>query len=312
MCNWRRQHLLRAAAASPGTDLEDVACLPGISDFRPGVYHMPSTRARDNSADDDWHSEQQQQQRQPASPSGLCPGGSSSSGDRCVPSWAAEVCLRSQQLPGRVSVSNWLDDDETGAACEALCAFAVPALSPSCSAQPADDAAASSNSVACDGSQPSSSVCSEDSRPSSRQSSSTTAGFGSSVGLGGPLAESSSMGSGCLAAAEAPFEWDMSLHLPLWVSRHEREAIEARLDGWVERLLEVGADVRGLAGEQTRCCAASGWAARSASALDIVSSALLCMLFACCSQIGFLLGRGVVLLTCCVCCTSCCVALQLC
>lgn len=276
---------------------------------------MPRSRQRDSSTDDDWHCEQQQQ-RQAASLDGLCPGGSSiSTGDRCVPSWAAEVCVRSQQLPGRVSVSNWLEDDETGAACEALCAFAVPALSPLCSAQLAEDTAASSNSAACDGSQPTSSVCSEDSRPSSRQSSSTTAGFSSSIGLGGPLAESSSMGSGCLAAAvEAaavvPVEWDTSLHLPLWVSSHEREGIEAKLDGWVERLLEVGADVRGLAGEQRHCVQLrhDSGALGVISAVDVLDHPYR----ACCSHRSFLLGMAVGLLICCLCCTFCCAVLQLC
>jgi tRNA A64-2'-O-ribosylphosphate transferase len=42
-------------------------------------------------------------------------------------------------------------------------------------------------------------------------------------------------------------EWDTALHLPLWVSANEAQAIETKIDGWVERLLEVGADVRGLA-----------------------------------------------------------------
>lgn len=248
-----------------GTDLEDVACLPGISDFRPGVYHMPEGAQQcDLSIDDDWPVAQQQpqpQQQPHAAMDSACVEGSSDS--KCATNWTAQVCLRSQQqLSGRVSVSNWLDDDETGAACDALCAFAVPAMPPSCgstngSADAADEAAASCHSMAGEGSQ-AGSACSEDSRPSSRQSSNTTAGFSSSGAIGGPLAESSSMGSGCLAAAvdaaavAQPVEWDTSLHLPLWVSGHERDAIEAKLDGWVERLLEVGADVRGLAGELIR------------------------------------------------------------
>jgi len=246
-----------------GTDLEDVACLPGISDFMPGVYHLPagSRQPRESSVDDDYwpaaaQQQQQQQQKaeqQRAGSDGL-PG---NSGSGPATSWAAEVCLRSQQqLSGRLSVSNWLDDDETGAAGDALCAFAVPALSPSCcsTSGSTEEVATSCCSAAC-GSQGSGSVCSEDSRPSSRQSS-TTAGFSSSVAAG-PLAESSSAGSvraGAAAAAAvgcgAPAEWDTGLHLPLWVSAQEREAIEAKLDGWVERLLEVGADVRGLAGER--------------------------------------------------------------
>lgn len=35
-------------------------------------------------------------------------------------------------------------------------------------------------------------------------------------------------------------------HLPLWVAPNERKQIEAKLEGWVERLLESGADVRRL------------------------------------------------------------------
>lgn len=41
--------------------------------------------------------------------------------------------------------------------------------------------------------------------------------------------------------------WDTSLHLPLWISQTEAAQIESRLDGWVDELLEVGADVHGLA-----------------------------------------------------------------
>lgn len=251
-----------------GTDLEDVACLPGISDFRPGVYHMPEgahQQQQDSSTGDAWPSAAQQSQQSILSSVCAAGGNNSSSGSKCTVSWAAEVCLRSeQQLAGRVSVSNWLEDDDTGPACEALCAFAVPAMSPSCcsttgSTEAAgDDAPASCHSLAWSAGQGSlGSDCSVDSRPSSRQSSSTTLGFSSSGAQGGILGESSSVGSGCLAAAvdaagvmpAAAADWDTALHLPLWVSSHEREAIEAKLDGWVERLLEIGADVRGLAGE---------------------------------------------------------------
>ncbi|PNH02681.1 tRNA A64-2'-O-ribosylphosphate transferase, partial [Tetrabaena socialis] len=42
-------------------------------------------------------------------------------------------------------------------------------------------------------------------------------------------------------------EWDTGLHLPLWISASERARIEERLEGWVEALLRVGADVEGLA-----------------------------------------------------------------
>ena len=38
-------------------------------------------------------------------------------------------------------------------------------------------------------------------------------------------------------------EWDVGLHLPLWVSANEALQIESRLDGWVEELLScVGKD----------------------------------------------------------------------
>ncbi len=47
--------------------------------------------------------------------------------------------------------------------------------------------------------------------------------------------------------ADGTDPWDTSLHLPLWVSQHERVGIEARLEGFVDSLLRVGADVEGLA-----------------------------------------------------------------
>jgi hypothetical protein len=248
-----------------GTDLEDVACLPDITDFRPGVYHLPEARQRQRqvSIDNDDRLSTQQQQQPP--PGRACDASNSSSSSRGNVSLSAEVCLRAEhQMAGRVSVSTWLEDDDACVGCDALCAFAVPALPPpSCASQatrsegaePDDvEAEASCCSLGC-GSQGSCSVCSDDSRPcsrqSSRQSSSTTAGLSSSPPGGGASASFS-----CSAAAAAdsecdagPVEWDTSLHLPLWVSSHEREAIETKLDVWVERLLEVGADVRGLAGE---------------------------------------------------------------
>lgn len=46
--------------------------------------------------------------------------------------------------------------------------------------------------------------------------------------------------------------WDTGLHLPLWVSDQERQQMEARLDGWVEQLLAVGANVRGLAAQLSK------------------------------------------------------------
>ncbi|KAG2445329.1 hypothetical protein HYH02_008795 [Chlamydomonas schloesseri] len=49
------------------------------------------------------------------------------------------------------------------------------------------------------------------------------------------------------AVAPTPTEWDTGLHLPLWISSNERLQIEKRLDGWVDALLRMGADVEGLA-----------------------------------------------------------------
>jgi tRNA A64-2'-O-ribosylphosphate transferase len=54
-------------------------------------------------------------------------------------------------------------------------------------------------------------------------------------------------GSGASADRQGEPAWDVDLHLPLWVAEQERQQIEAQLDGWVEKLLAVGADVRGLA-----------------------------------------------------------------
>ncbi len=57
--------------------------------------------------------------------------------------------------------------------------------------------------------------------------------------------------AGC--SSDGPSQpWDTQLHLPLWVSAAEHAQIEARLDGWVERLFEVGADVRSLAAVLTK------------------------------------------------------------
>lgn len=42
-------------------------------------------------------------------------------------------------------------------------------------------------------------------------------------------------------------DWDCSLHLPLWVSKTEKAAIERRLDEWTKLLDESGADIASLA-----------------------------------------------------------------
>ncbi|KAI4350798.1 hypothetical protein L6164_005213 [Bauhinia variegata] len=46
---------------------------------------------------------------------------------------------------------------------------------------------------------------------------------------------------------ELSFDWDCSLHLPLWVSGTEKAAIEERLEEWTERLDASGADIASLA-----------------------------------------------------------------
>ncbi|EFN58577.1 hypothetical protein CHLNCDRAFT_7874, partial [Chlorella variabilis] len=47
------------------------------------------------------------------------------------------------------------------------------------------------------------------------------------------------------AADERP--WDCDVHLPAWVSANEANSIRQLLEGWVDRLLEVGADLSALA-----------------------------------------------------------------
>lgn len=42
-------------------------------------------------------------------------------------------------------------------------------------------------------------------------------------------------------------DWDCAVHLPLWVPRNEALQIEARLEGWVDQLMAIGADIKGLA-----------------------------------------------------------------
>ncbi|KAK9149344.1 hypothetical protein Scep_008101 [Stephania cephalantha] len=41
--------------------------------------------------------------------------------------------------------------------------------------------------------------------------------------------------------------WDCSLHLPLWVSKTEKAAIEKRLEGWTKQLEDSGADIGAIA-----------------------------------------------------------------
>ncbi|KAM2193794.1 hypothetical protein ACFX1R_028027 [Malus domestica] len=43
------------------------------------------------------------------------------------------------------------------------------------------------------------------------------------------------------------FDWDCSLHLPLWVSETEKASIEDRLDEWTQQLEASGADIASLA-----------------------------------------------------------------
>lgn len=46
---------------------------------------------------------------------------------------------------------------------------------------------------------------------------------------------------------DVSFDWDCSLHLPLWVSETEKALIEERLEEWTERLKASGADIASLA-----------------------------------------------------------------
>ncbi|XP_015059857.1 tRNA A64-2'-O-ribosylphosphate transferase isoform X1 [Solanum pennellii] len=46
---------------------------------------------------------------------------------------------------------------------------------------------------------------------------------------------------------EDSYNWDCSLHLPLWVSNTERVLIEERLDGWTKDLEVSGADIASIA-----------------------------------------------------------------
>ncbi|KAK9906569.1 hypothetical protein WJX75_004349 [Coccomyxa subellipsoidea] len=47
-------------------------------------------------------------------------------------------------------------------------------------------------------------------------------------------------------------EWNTQLHVPPWMSANEANQISMRLDGWAHELLQVGADVAGLAAALTK------------------------------------------------------------
>lgn len=249
-----------------------MARLPGLSDFAPGVIHVPADRTTSISRRDPHHlsassdggqHSQQQEQKQPAA--------AVSSGAPGPHSWAAEVCLRSkQELSGRVSVSSWLDDDEA-AGQDTPCAFAVPppagssvmsvSESEASSADGQDEDEDTAPAAATRGERggvshtSAGSTCSSNGGSNcSGGSSGSTSGAprscegGSASGAGAAVSGSGDSWLGLDAAPADDAAWDTSLHLPLWVSAGEAAAIEARVDGWVERLLEVGADVRSLAG----------------------------------------------------------------
>lgn len=44
-----------------------------------------------------------------------------------------------------------------------------------------------------------------------------------------------------------PVDWDCSLHLPVWVSRTEKQSIEDRLEEWIKQLDTCGADIASFA-----------------------------------------------------------------
>lgn len=46
---------------------------------------------------------------------------------------------------------------------------------------------------------------------------------------------------------DGSFDWDCSLHLPLWVSETEKASIEERLEEWTERIKASGADIASFA-----------------------------------------------------------------
>lgn len=54
----------------------------------------------------------------------------------------------------------------------------------------------------------------------------------------------------CLAASDAghtTYDWDCSLHLPLWVSENEKAVIGDRLEEWTKQLEATGTDIGSLA-----------------------------------------------------------------
>lgn len=218
------------------TDLEDVATLPGISDFKPGVYHMPAEQDVDDEEAADFgfglvQQQQQKQQQHVGSSWGVVDG-------QQVAAAAAAASL------GSSTDSSWMDE-ETGVGYDGLCAFAPPPVAvPAAACAAADDSnsacSASSAARLRPGSPNACSSCSHDSELSAASSRSAGADPARAAADANDVAAAA-------AAAAAEVAWDTGLHLPLWVPAHERQAMEAKLDGWVERLLEVGADVRGLA-----------------------------------------------------------------
>eukprot|EP00775_Hariotina_reticulata_P002442 gene2442-2745_t len=173
-----------------GTDLEDVASLPRIGDFLPGVYHVPP----------------QQQQRQHTGGAG---GGDAGASDMEQDDWLLVQHEHKQMLQMQ----------------SAACSCAVGANGDDASRVGEQDSAAWQD---CSG---------------WMQLAAAEAGKNQLS----PTAVSAARQREMATNAAAAVDWDTALHLPLWVSANEAQAIESNIDGWVERLLEVGADVRGLA-----------------------------------------------------------------
>lgn len=223
-----------------GTDLEDVASLPKVSDFVAGVYHVPE---RPSSMDEGGLKQSgtswQQQQL------GVDHAAVDTNQEAEVAfqdCWdyfpAASACAAAVGPPSSTDSSSWVDED-SGFGCYGLCAVAPPPVAPARSAKPEGPGAVGGSDSYLEqqqsGSPSACSICSTDSRYSQGSHRSSLA----------PDSHAAAAESSC--AADVP--WDTSLHLPLWVPDNERQAIEAKLDGFVERLLEVGADVRGLAAQ---------------------------------------------------------------
>eukprot|EP00878_Enallax_costatus_P015728 GHUV01016479.1.p1 GENE.GHUV01016479.1~~GHUV01016479.1.p1 ORF type:complete len:842 (+),score=292.43 GHUV01016479.1:135-2660(+) len=226
-----------------GTDLEDVASLPRVSEFVPGVYHVPE---RQSSVDEDGlqqlsaHWQQQQQLDISNAALNAEQEGEVVFQDCWEYSPAASACTAAAGPPSSAdSSSSWVDED-SGVGCYGLCAFAPPPVASAKSDTAAGYGAVCGSSRAHEQQRPGSpgacSTCSTDSRCSQDSHSSK-------------LTPDSHAAAGAGASDATDVSWDMSLHLPLWVPANERQAIEAKLDGFVERLLEVRADVRGLASQ---------------------------------------------------------------